>query len=70
MPLDSIVMGNLDPVLFRDGKVEDIQNGLQKIYDECSRFPNFMISTGCDVPATAKWENIDAYFKKINELYA
>ena len=70
MPPDSIVMGNLDPVLFRDGKVEDIKNGLQKIYDECSRFPNFMISTGCDVPATAKWENIDAYFKKINELYA
>ena len=70
MPSDCIVMGNLDPVLFRDGTVKDIEDGLQKIYDECSQFPNFMISTGCDVPASSKWENIDAYFRKINELYA
>ncbi|MBR7141746.1 MAG: uroporphyrinogen decarboxylase family protein [Clostridia bacterium] len=70
MPSDSIVMGNLDPLLFKEGTVEDINLGLQKIYDECSGFSNFMLSTGCDVPATAKWENIDAYFKKINELYA
>lgn len=70
MPSDCVVMGNLDPVLFRDGTVKDIEDGLQKIYDECSQFPNFMISTGCDVPASSKWENIDAYFRKINELYA
>ena len=28
-----------------------------------------MISSGCDIPAQAKWENIEAYFDKIKDLY-
>lgn len=69
MPGDSIVMGNIDPVLFRTGTPDDIKNCVQKIYDECSEFDNFMISSGCDIPAESKWKNIDAYFTKIKELY-
>ena len=69
MPKDRIIMGNVNPVLFRTGSPEEIANDVQRVYDECSRFENFMISTGCDVPAASKWENIDAYFKKVKELY-
>lgn len=69
-PADKIIMGNVNPVLFRTGKPEDIRKDVQRIYDECGRFENFMISTGCDVPANAKWENINAYFDKVAELYA
>ncbi len=69
MPKDSVVMGNVDPLLFKNGTVEDIKNSVQKLYDECGRYDNFMISSGCDIPATAKWENLDAYFEKVNELY-
>ncbi|MGN0542543.1 MAG: uroporphyrinogen decarboxylase family protein [Acutalibacteraceae bacterium] len=70
MPETSLVMGNVDPVLFRNGTPDDIKNSVQKVYDACSGYPNFMISSGCDIPAQAKWENIDAYFEKVNELYA
>ncbi|MBE6608251.1 MAG: methyltransferase [Ruminococcaceae bacterium] len=70
MPSDTIVMGNVDPVLFKDGTPDDIRNSVQKVYDACSSFDNFMISSGCDIPALAKWENIDAYFEKVKELYA
>ncbi len=70
MPKDSIVMGNIDPVLFRTGSVEDINRSVQKVYDECSKFDNFMLSSGCDIPHDAKWENLDAYFEKVKELYA
>lgn len=69
LPDDKIVMGNVDPVLFRTGTPEDIRNSVQRVFDECSCFDNFMISTGCDVPATSEWKNIDAYFEKVNELY-
>lgn len=69
LPNDKIVMGNVDPVLFSTGSPEEIRTTVQKIFDECSLFDNFMISTGCDVPPAAKWENIDAYFEKVNELY-
>ena len=69
MPQDSIVMGNVDPVLFRSGTPEDICQSVQNLFYECSKFENFMISSGCDIPAESKWENIDAYFQKVAELY-
>ncbi len=69
MPADSVVMGNIDPLLFKDGTTEDIISSVQKLYDECGKYRNFMISSGCDIPANAKWENLDAYFEKVKELY-
>ncbi len=69
MPEDSIVMGNVDPVLFFNGTPDQIKDAVQKVYDECISFDNFMISSGCDIPAQSKWENIYAYFEKVNEIY-
>ena len=70
MPKDSIVMGNVDPVLFKMGTKEDIEAAVEKLYATCAGFDNFMISSGCDIPHNAKWENIDAYFEKVRMLYA
>lgn len=70
LPKDKIIMGNVNPVLFRTGTPDDIRADVQRVFDECSAYENFMISTGCDVPAASKWENIEAYFEKVNELYA
>lgn len=69
LPEDAIIMGNVDPVLFRHGTIEDIVNATEKIYNECSKYENFMLSSGCDIPAKAKWENIDAYFDTVKKLY-
>ena len=70
MPKDSIVMGNVDPLLFRNGNVEEMEACVQALFDTCAGFENFMISSGCDIPAQAKWKNIEAYFNKVKELYA
>ena len=70
MPKDSIVMGNVDPVLFKTGKKEEIEKAVEKVFADCNEFDNFMISSGCDIPADSKWENIDAYFEKVKMLYA
>ena len=69
MPKDSVVMGNVDPLLFRNGTKEEVRDCVQKLYDGCGMYENFMISSGCDIPAQAKWENIEAYFEKVKELY-
>ncbi len=69
LPNDRIIMGNIDPLLLRTGTPECVFAEVERIFNECSCYPNFMVSTGCDVPGDAKWENIDAYFKKVNELY-
>ena len=70
MPTDTIVMGNIDPVLFTTATPDEIKDTAIKLYDECKHYPNFMVSSGCDIPAKAKWENIDAYFEAIVELYS
>ena len=70
MPKDAIVMGNVDPLIFKNGTPEDVRAAVQKVFDECSEFDNFVLSSGCDIPAAAKWENLDAYFAKVEELYA
>ncbi len=67
---DIVVMGNLDPVLFSTGTPEKIEEELERIFNSCSKYDNFMLSSGCDIPAKAKLCNLDAYFEKVNKLYA
>lgn len=69
MPEGSLVMGNVDPVLLREGNPENVKKAIDAVFADCSGYENFMLSTGCDVPAEAKWENIDAYFSRVGELY-
>lgn len=70
MPEDKLVMGNVDPVLLRYGTRDEVRSAVKKVFAGFAHYENFMISTGCDVPAAAKWENIDVYFETIKELYA
>lgn len=70
LPKEKIVMGNVDPVLFKTSTPDEIKADVKRVFEECSSHENFMISTGCDIPAEAKWENIDAYFDTVKELYA
>ena len=65
-PADILVMGNIDPAgQFASGTVESITAATRDLLDKCSSYPNFVPSSGCDIPAHAKWENIDAFFKAV-----
>lgn len=70
IPSEKLIMGNIDPVLFLRGTPEEIEIKVQELFDNFSSYDNFMISSGCDIPPSAKWENINAYFRKVEELYA
>lgn len=70
-PEDAVAMGNIDPVsAFKDGTPELMRERvLTLMNDLCEKYPNFVISSGCDIPAASKWENVDAYFAAIDEYY-
>ncbi len=70
VPADRLVMGNVAPAEeIRNGTPESVRAATHKVMDECCHKPNFIISTGCDVPPMAPWENIDAFFAAVDEWY-
>ncbi len=70
MPSDTVVMGNIDPVgEFRNGTPESIAKATMALLETCKEHPNFVISSGCDIPPMAKWENIDAFFGAVTGYY-
>ncbi|MFA7673008.1 MAG: uroporphyrinogen decarboxylase family protein [Clostridia bacterium] len=70
IPADTLTMGNVDPAgQFRNGTPESIREASLNILNECSRYPNFVISSGCDIPPLSRWENIDAFFEAVKEFY-
>jgi len=68
-PEDKPVMGNLNPLLFRTATPAEIQREVLGILARCSPYPRFRLSTGCDIPADANWENLDAYFQTLRGFY-
>ena len=71
MPEDALVMGNVDPARqFCHGTPETIKAETLQIMRECGGYPNFVISSGCDIPYNSSWENIQAFFDTVTEYYA
>ena len=71
IPENVIAMGNIDPAgEFRNGTPASIKKATKDLMRDCCKYPNFAISSGCDIPPMSKWENIDAYFEAVSEFYA
>ena len=63
MPCDRPVMGNISPAgEFLGGTPESMTAAVRSLLDACGGYPNFVLSSGCDIPPAAKWENVDAFF--------
>ena len=70
VPSHVVAMGNLDPAaLFRAGTPDMMRQATQALLEKCGRYPNFLISSGCDIPPLTPWENIDAYFQQVTAFY-
>jgi uroporphyrinogen decarboxylase len=70
IPAHTFAMGNVDPAgQFRNGTPDSVREATLALLNECSKYPNFVISSGCDIPPLSKWENIDAFFKAVEEFY-
>jgi uroporphyrinogen decarboxylase len=70
IPPDVVAMGNISPAKqFRNGTVESISEETLNLLKDCSKYPNFVISSGCDIPPLSKWENIEAFFNTVDKFY-
>ncbi len=70
VPSNVLVMGNIDPVTeFKNGTPNSMKKAVTELLNDCKNYDNFVISSGCDIPHTAKWENIDAYYQAIEDFY-
>lgn len=62
-PADVLCMGNIDPAgEFANGTPESIARAARSLMEKCGAFRNFVPSSGCDIPAHASWDNIQAFF--------
>lgn len=68
-PDERIVMGNLDPVgVFKMGSPGTIEVAVEKLLNKCANYPNFVISSGCDLPPHVPTENLEAFFKAVKSI--
>lgn len=71
VPADRVAMGNVAPAeQLRNGTPDSVRAATIEVLEACAGNPNFVISTGCDVPPMAPLENIDAFFAAVDEFYA
>ena len=70
VPENILAMGNIDPAgQFRNGTPESVKAATLELMEKCASYPNFMISSGCDIPPMSSWDNIQAFFDGVNEFY-
>ena len=51
------------------GTPDRVREETLALLNKCSKYPNFVLSSGCDIPPMTPWENIDAFFAAQNEYY-
>lgn len=68
-PQDRIIMGNLDPVgVFKLAKPEQVKQKTLQLLNDAKDYPNFVISSGCDIPPNTPIENIRAFYEAVNQF--
>lgn len=67
VPNDIIVAGNIDPAgQFNIGTPASISEVTATLLDEMKDYPNFVLSSGCDIPPGSPIENIDRFFEEVD----
>jgi uroporphyrinogen decarboxylase len=68
IPSDRLVMGNIDPVtVLKTGNPEIVKSKVSELIEVTSKYQNYVISSGCDIPPGTPIENIDAFFEALTK---
>jgi uroporphyrinogen decarboxylase len=63
IPSDVIVAGNLDPsAVFCQSSPDDVRARTTELLAVTQSHPNYVLSSGCDLPAQTPLANLDAFF--------
>ena len=69
LPKDVVAFGNIDPVkVMKMGTVREVKVRTLELLEEMSKYKNFVLSTGCEVPPGVPLANLDAFYKTL-EIY-
>lgn len=61
------VMGNLDPVgVFRMETPENVFKTTSDLLEATKDYPNFVLSSGCDIPPGTPMKNVESFFDALN----
>jgi len=70
LPQDRMIIGNIDPAgIIRNSNIETIREEVLALLERCSKYPNFVMSSGCDIPPMTSLENLQAFFDAVDEFY-
>ena len=66
---DVVIMGNVNPTaVMKDGSVDDVRRISRKLLEDMRNYPNFLLSTGCDLPPGVPLENMQAFMHIAREF--
>ncbi len=64
IPQEVKIIGNLDPVkVFLQASPQEVNQETLKLLHKMKDVPNFILSSGCDIPNNTPLENIDAFMR-------
>ena len=67
-PSDVLVMGNLDPVgVLQQSTEREVYQETFALLQKLKEYPNFVLSTGCDVPPDVPIRNVEAFYAAIKD---
>lgn len=67
-PKETLTMGNLDPVsLFKQADSDTMYHKTLELLQACGNYPNFVLSSGCDVPPGVPQKNVEAFYKALED---
>lgn len=63
-----ILGGNLDPTaLFLNSPAEEVARQAETLLEQTRAYPNFILSSGCDIPPGTPLENLGAFYEVIGQ---
>ncbi len=63
---DIILGGNLDPTaVFYSGNAEQVQAETSRLLQATTTYPNFILSSGCDIPPGTPLRNMEAFYAAV-----
>lgn len=69
VPSDALAMGNLDPVsLFKMASPGTMKEATLQLLEATRAYPNFVLSSGCDIPPYTPLANIEAFYTALEEF--
>ncbi|MCR5828149.1 MAG: uroporphyrinogen decarboxylase family protein [Bacteroidales bacterium] len=68
-PADALVFGNVDPVsVFKQASSEEMYKVTFELLQATAKYPNFVLSSGCDTPPGVSPANIEAFYKALEDF--